>query len=594
MLNHPDQLSFLDVIRGDEKKEEKEEYRETFERVKREGEDFEWYPTTKEMLAIVAKDIKKEFESDREGGRSYSILDIGAGNGSALKTLCELTKNTYGKKYAIEKSKVLLSSLPPDVFIIGTDFHQQTLIDKQVDVIFNNPPYSEFEEWMRRITTEANCQILYFVVPKRWKENVRIKKMIERRCKIHDFSEMVDQVIDGIKERSGLGFKENEYDRRKFAGDCEVLGSMTFEESEYRKARAEIEIVKIKFKNKGYRRDFELEEDPFDIWFDEYFPIKAEKQEGEEEERERPAEKLHNLVKGVNIIDRLEELYQKDFERLLGNYHALEGLDYSLFKELGVDLKQLKGGLKSKISGLKNLYWRELFDSLDAITNRLTGNSRKSLLETLTAHTSVDFTSSNAYAVVIWAIKNANEYFDKQLTEVYLDVTDQEAVRNYKSNKRVVTDEWRYARREWSHYTLDYRIILKGYACFSDSSYSRWEYPNGLKKEVNDRLNDLCTVAKNLGFDVATDSLHLEWAPGKMNEFLMREGSLFMDVRAYKNGNIHIRCNQDFMRKFNVEAGRLNGWVKSPIEAKEEMDLDEAPNLYGSNYKMKSIKLIEG
>lgn len=85
--------------------------------VKDAGEDFEWYPTTRKMLEVVAEDLRGEV------GDHFSLLDIGAGDGNALQTLCELTGNT-GDKYAIEKSRVLVDALPKDVFVIGTDFYQ--------------------------------------------------------------------------------------------------------------------------------------------------------------------------------------------------------------------------------------------------------------------------------------------------------------------------------------------------------------------------------------------------------------------------------------------------------------------------------------
>jgi len=550
------------------------------EKVKEAGQDHEFYLTSKRMLEAVAKDICQEFDdSYTDHLRNFSILDIGAGNGSALNIMCELTRND-GKKYAIEKSKILIDSLPEDVFIIGTDFHQQTLIDKQVDVVFCNPPYSEFDTWMRRIVSEANCRIVYMVVPQRWKENRKIVEMINRRCDLKDD----DQDMQGeskLKKRI-----REEY--RKQQGECKVLLSDTFLDSEFRKARANVDILKIKFRDNGYRA-VKLAVDPFDIWFEENFSISADKDKKEVVEKETKEEKLHNLVKGQNIIERLEELYHADMAKLFTTYKALEQLDSSLFKELGVDLKQVKGGLSFKIEGLKNLYWKELFTNLDSITNRLTSKSREKLLATLTEHTSVDFTSANAYAVVIWAVKNANKYFDKQLLEVYFELAETENIRNYKSNKVVLTDKWRYAAREHTHYTLDYRLVLMRGNCFGGYSY---DHPNGLQVEVHTLLGDLCTVAKNLGFDVETTSMDLQWEPGLLNEFRMADGTLFMDVRAYKKGTIHVRLNQEFMKKLNIEAGRLNGWVKSPSEAKEETGIVEANELFGSNYKMKSIRLL--
>lgn len=542
------------------------------EQVKESGEDFEFYPTTSRMLRLIANDLNSEYQSNRYDDkveRNFSILDIGAGNGSSLATLQAMTGN-IGQQYAIEKARKLIEALPPEVFIIGTDFHQQTLIDKQVDVVFCNPPYSEFGDWMRKILSEANCSVVYMVVPERWKDDKHTLDVINRRC--------------GTEERDRYGNRQ---------GYCKVLGSDDFLDSEYRKARAKVDILKIKFIDAGCNARRPAV-DPFDLWFESNFAIDADTEKEPVVQKEQ-VQSLHDLVKGQNIIERLEELYLKDFEKLLETYRALEKMDKSLFKELGVDLAQVKGGLRGKIAGLKNLYWNELFNNLDAITSRLTTKSRETMLKKLTAHTSVDYTADNAYAVVIWAIKNANTYFDSQLVDIYYDLADKENVKNYKSNKRIIEDSWRYARREQTHFTLDYRLVLNRYRCFtSDSSWMRYDFPNGLNKEVNAFLNDLCTIGKNLGQNVVTDSFALTWEAGKLYQFLCDDGTLFMDVRAYLKGTVHVRMNQEFMKRLNIEAARLNGWVKSPKEAADETGIQEAAELYGTNFKMKSVKLLPG
>jgi hypothetical protein len=554
-------------------------------RVKAAGEDFEWYPTTWEMLEVVAADICKEIGGDyHEKTRRFSILDIGAGNGNALKTICEITKNE-GEKYAIEKSRVLLDSLPSDVFVIGTDFHQQTLIDKRVDVVFCNPPYSEYETWMRRIVAEANCRLIYLVVPERWKENKAIANMIARR--LGEKEEDPDTEISELRARI-------RYENSCLNGICKVIGSDTFEDSEFRQARARVDILKIRPKIVS-THSHDLEVDPFDIWYDETFSINADKVDDRSayEEGCDRASALHELVVGKNIIERLDELYHADMDKLFTVYKSLESFDAALFKELGVDMKQVKGGLRAKISGLKALYWQELFSNLDTLTDRLTSKSRKALLDKLTAHTSIDFTADNAYAVVVWAIKNSNAYFDEQLRAVYLELADQENVRNFKSNHRVITDEWRFCKKEMTHFTLDYRLVLDRRYCFGGYE---WELKrgNGLSPTAHELLTDICTIAKNLGFDIGSTSMDFQWEPGRKVEFLFADGRLFMDVRAFNKGTMHLRMDQAFMRKLNIEAARLNGWVKSPAEAAEETGIDDAAALYGTNFKMKSIKLLAG
>lgn len=51
--------------------------------VKQNNEDFEWYPTTNEMLEVLSKRIK-QIEEDKNLNVE-SMLDIGAGDGRVLK-----------------------------------------------------------------------------------------------------------------------------------------------------------------------------------------------------------------------------------------------------------------------------------------------------------------------------------------------------------------------------------------------------------------------------------------------------------------------------------------------------------------------------
>lgn len=142
-------------------------------------QDFEWYPTTQTMIDFIKKDMIKyfnEYEDQRTVLGHANVLDCGAGDGRVLKQLAN-----GGKKYAIEKSKTLIDQMPNDLFIIGTDFFQSTLIDKSVDVVFSNPPYSEYTQWAQKIILESNAKMVYLILPKRWQGSNVINQAIESR-----------------------------------------------------------------------------------------------------------------------------------------------------------------------------------------------------------------------------------------------------------------------------------------------------------------------------------------------------------------------------------------------------------------------------
>ena len=136
-------------------------FNQTLQEIKESNQDFEWYPTTKDILEVVTKDIEKEIISTRYGRtNTLKILDVGAGNGSSLNYFKDNLKEIRTSLFAIEKSQILINNMNKDIFIIGTDFYQQSFIDKTMDVIFCNPPYSNFEYWTNKIIKESKCEIM--------------------------------------------------------------------------------------------------------------------------------------------------------------------------------------------------------------------------------------------------------------------------------------------------------------------------------------------------------------------------------------------------------------------------------------------------
>ena len=553
-----------------------------------------------------------------------------------------LANRIYFEKYmAIEKSQILIDNMPSNVFVVGTDFNENTLIDKKTDYVFCNPPYGEYSQWTERIIKEANAKIIYLVIPKRWGS--------------------LGNIAHAIKQRRAT---------------VSIVGDFDFLESEDRKARAKVSLVKIDLRGKsvkakyGYRRrdDDECMIDPFNLWFNETFKINAKKtEESDYQIREQKAkehkENVKNaLVNGSDLVSSLVELYNRDLTKLTTNYLKVSELDADILKELNVDVKNLLNAFKEKIEGLKNLYWQEIFNNLDSITTRLTSRTRESLLSTLMSNTNIDFTTGNIRSVVIWVIKNSSKYFNSQMLEVYDDFTTGEGISLYKSNTNFMNDKWRYCRSEkdkLGKYALDYRIVLHGYR----SEYSWDREKEQLSDAQKQYIRDIVIIAKNLGFTIdgiSYDRLTLKdkhnttfkpnrkeplkvgtktlsgkieevycqthipnengedvfekngviyvyredqdytWYQYKikskhedssfyLNEDGVRtENDIFTTVRGHSNGNVHFQFNQEFIKKLNLEVGRLRGWIKTPQEAAEEFDitLEEANTYWKSTYEL--------
>lgn len=531
--------------------------------IKENDQDFEWYPTTQEIVNKIAPKI------------SGSVLDIGCGNGAFFQKLDNApyknrekdAKKYYGKKYGIEKSVILSDELPDDVVLIGTDFYQNTLIDKKVDFIWCNPPYSDYETWAEKIILEGNTSFIGMVIPERWKNSDKIRKAL--------------------------------FDRNF---EADVLGDFDFLDAE-RKARAKVQLLYIHGKRSEYSGYHEKVTDPFDTWFDSTFKINAEKVKESFEEKETKTKSIDNeLVEAENKVDTLVKLYEKELGEIFQNYKALEELNPEIFKELKVDVNSMKSALKLRLQNLKSIYWNRLFKFYDEITGRLTSFSIDKITKRLQDNTSIDFTRENIFQLTLWVIKNSNKLYDEQLKHYYSNLIRMENITRYKSNRHWNDDTWRYfvdeykKQSEWRRsefiktvkgVKLEYRIIVEGY-----SNFDTWG-----KTRLTDRtfsfIKDTCLIGQCLGFDVDMSFLpdsywnteDIDWTDF---DILFKNGEIFCNMKLYKNGNRHIKFNKDVIKKMNIEAGRLFGWLRDKQEAKEEMELTEKEinAIWGTNKQL--------
>mgnify|MGYP001554123277 CR=1 FL=1 len=543
--------------------------------VKRADEDFEWYPTTNEILEAFAADwydrhnLTHDLPSDyseniRRNARSHrlfefhdvSALDVGTGDGKVLRFLRE--KGIARECYVIEKSQTLLSTLSRDFTILGTDFHEQTLWDKSVDLTFCNPPYSNFSAWADKIIRETASADVYMVLPARWETDARIAEALKFR---------------GRKAR--------------------IVGEFSFKQSEDRKARARVHLVHVLFYQGADSRS------AFDCFFDETFSPLVDGWERhadfEKEQKCEANQAVGALVDRGDFVSALVALYGKEMQQIREAYLHLCSVDIGLLKELEITIPGIRKTLAERFDNLKKHYWKLLFDNMDKLTSRLTTATREDMLRRLFAHNNVDFTLGNILTIVVWAIENANEYIDSQLIATYAEMVEGANVINYNSNQRTLKfDRWRYKQGESSasHFKLDYRLVLSGGwkgMCNSPYSFEQSEF-NGLSKGAWTLLCDLLTIANNLGFPTSCHPRQYQWSAGKAEYFFFEAGlgktEELMKVRCFKNGNMHLQLHPSFMLALNVEHGRLKGWVHSRKEAVAELDDMDARLYFDKNQKL--------
>jgi hypothetical protein len=509
--------------------------------VKENNQDFEFYPTTNEIISSLINDLK-------ESNKHYSFLDIGSGNG---KVLSKIAEEFHSEVYAIEKSSILRNNLDKSIYIIGTDFYQQSLIDKNIDITFSNPPYSEYEQWTKKIIRESSSKYIYLVLPERWINSVEIKQAIE--------------------------YRNTEY---------RIVGKFDFLNSEDRQARAVVNLICIDL-NK-------CDDDSFDRLFNEEFKSLKEKfEENGKIKEKKEEEKFSSLVVGSNYVKSVVEMYNQEIINIKNNYDSIGKLDIELLKEFDIEIPKILKLLKERLAGLKNRYWNEIISRMNELTSRLTTKNRNSLLKKLQENGHVDFTEENIYSTIVWILKNANSYIDSQLIEVYEKMINKANVKNYKSNTNVYEyDRWRYNEEKPSHISLEYRLVLE----YCGRVEKKWSNKYTLNESGCDFIRDLLTIANNLGFQANTVDNRLanwsnEWVPGHTEEFLTNSGDVLFEVKGHKNGNLHMRMNQKFALALNVEYGRLKGWIHSKDQANYELDDNKAEEVFKTNYTIFENKI---
>ncbi len=520
----------------------KKETRDLLTILRERNEDYEWYPTTDEMMKKV-----RQYSIEHQ-----SVLDIGCGN-AKLKNY--FPNSDY---FVIEKSKILISKLPADVYVLGTDFNNCTLIDKKVDMIFCNPPYSEFKDWTIRIIKEGNFREAFLIIPHRWQDDV--------------------DIIQALTQA---------------AVRYEVIDTTDFLNAE-RQARAKVDIIKL---TKSDYIDSRV--DPFKSWFEETFNFKEKKDTTRDYEiyNKKVRDVKNQLVTAENKIDYLVTLYDDEMSRLYSSFQAICDLDVETLNDIGVETKKVIESLKFKIQNTKILYWKLVFDYLDEITKRLTAESRRILFDRFERLQEVDFNRDNIQAVVIWVLKNASSLFDDQLVRLYKEFTSPDNIVKYKSNQRVFKRNEYWSARfdnksEVTHYCLTYRMVV-------DCLHFREAY-SWCGEKIDDRkaqtiVDDLAAIAFNLGFEVGKKDVATEFGE---KYYIMSGDKPLIEYKFYKNGNTHLKLDIEFCKAMNVEVARLLGWIQDfrTVEKEFPDDMKDAGKYFGSNFRFSiekpNIKLL--
>lgn len=569
------------------------------EEIKKGGEDFAWYPTTPEILNTVRANIEHIYdESDWSG---LHIMDIGAGDGRALMQLTD-----EGKRFAIEKAMYHIANLDPSICILGTDFWAENLDTKVMDVIYCNPPYFEYEKWVEKIIKTAYASYLYLVIPKSWRKSERIQKALLSRRVVHAKNSIEEQVYNDLNKDVSDPYNVNDLVLN--------LGEFDFLDAD-RKANVRVEVIRFNLGSNeqsnisstrepryyaGHKKLIHenhnpLKTDPFTLWFNENLTM-SEHNQVEEDDKTRRQNEIEQSQ--GNTLKALVSNYDREMESISDVVLSLSKMKPSVLKFINVDAGQVKNSLRAKSTETTRSYWKKLYELYAPINSRLCAKQRLRMTEKINRSGLVQFTESNALAITSYAIKNAGDHIDEQIKDLFHILMNRDSIQEYKSNAEAFTANGRgwfnsksrnEITNELHHVSLGYRIVIDTiYGGVLDESIKL-----GISSSKINMLNDLMIIANNLGFDtynnVKTPLNQGAWEIGALRTMTYRtlegEEKTLFTARAYQKGSVHIKFCNEFITAFNIEAGRLFGWVHSAEEAAEEMDipLKTAVKYFGAN-----------
>lgn len=501
------------------------------ETLKQQNMDFEFYPTTDEIINAIRQNMPEY------GG---SILDIGAGNGVTLQKLTRGEHSQRWTRYALEKNPMLKSLISTDILVIGSDFMENSLFDKKIDVIFCNPPYSDYSDWCFKIIAEANAGHIFLVIPERWSN--------------------VQKLQDIIKQRGYI---------------VSSLGCFDFLNAE-RAARCKVEVIHL-----TADRDYKMK-DFFDVELEKFFKFNEPENEHSftfkermDEKKQAFTESINNrkLVCGGDYVQAITALYHEEEGRIYDTLRGLSEIDSSLLEALNIELGKIKTFVKNKLRGLSSKYWHEVITKLQPIAKRLTERNQKALFNAVT-DANMSFNAANIYNVIEWAIKTASQAIEQQVLDVYNELISEANCTKYQSNKTIFVGN-NFETKTPSK--LNLRLVIERHG---GVVYHQWRNPS---QELSERghafLADLFVIANNLGFEIDSAKSHsMIWRASEKQEFsAMRNGKevVLMTVRAFYNGNLHIKLNKEFNHKLNVIKGKYEGWIHSVDDVVNEFEVSE-------------------
>lgn len=559
------------------------------------NQDFEFYPTTNEILVKIANTLKDSLSKDHNYRQtnSFTILDVCAGNGNALSALKQHLKEEkeidFINLQGIEKSPILYGTWDESIELVGTDFFQENLYNKTADILFCNPPFSQTETWFKRLLDNCSSRIkhIFFVCPSK-----------------QGLSDKYHDMFDDFRFNKD---KYNKHGIQMTVLQNEHSESFSFKTAD-RSARVETVVLHIDLSEYAHLRYVERTDE--DALFKQYFPELQNKLERTEDysyrqqEREDRDAAINTLMLEQtgeqDLVRILVDAFNKERDEFLDAYNKLNDVPVLLLNKLNIDLSKAKKLLFKTLKELDSTYWGKLLQLYEPLKQKLTSQSIN-LLMNYVSERNISFTYDNCLAVTLLAIQKTNDMIVGQLLDKYKHWAEVGNYKSYKSNQRLFNEGYfkdfvepedlnvqgvHSAGPKWGNTPLEkimpfgigerkkleYRIV-DCHLSFKNGCYS-WNNFD-INSSGMRAVNDIIVIARNLGYAVTNFEQVCDYGD-RISVFATdRNGKeiVLFDFKVFKNGNAHFFLNKGLMIDIMLVVGKHLGWIHNKEQAVDDLGI---------------------